>query len=58
MNRCVKLEQIMIVAIEGQRYYLKSTEDRGTIKITREIFHIEPPKFNLIYVNHTLEKLR
>lgn len=55
---CVKLEQIMNVTIEGKGYYLSSTEGEGTIKITREMFHTEPPKINLININHALENLR
>ena len=34
----------------------RSIEDKGTIKITREIFHTEPPKSNIVNANHTLEK--
>lgn len=55
---CVKIEQVMNVTIERKRYYSRSTEDKGTIKITREIFYTEPPKINLINVNYTLKQLR
>ena len=49
MIGCVKIEQIMNVSVEGKRY-LRSMEDKGIIKITREIFHIRHPKINLINI--------
>lgn len=55
MMGCVKLEQVMNLTKDGKRYYSRSIEDKGTIKITAQILHIEPPKIN---VNHTLENLR
>lgn len=39
-----------------KRYYLRLREDKGPIKITGEVFHIEPLK--LINVKHALENLR
>lgn len=44
--------------IERKRYYSRSVEDKGTIKIIREIFYTELPKINLINVNYTLKQLR
>lgn len=41
-----------------KRMLFKVNRIQRNLKITREIFHIEPPKINLINVNHTLEKLR
>lgn len=43
--------------IERKRYYSRSVEDKGTIKIIREIFYTELPKINLINVNYTLKQL-
>ena len=54
----VKLEQVMNVTLEGRRYYLRSRDDKRTIKVTEEIFHIKYPKIHLININHTLENLK
>ena len=54
--RCLNMEEIMNVITKGKDTYLSLIEDEGTIKITREIFHFEVPKINLI--TYTLKKLR
>ena len=41
MMGCVKLEHVMNLTIEGKRYYVRSIEDGGTIKITGVIFYID-----------------
>ena len=55
---CVKIEQVMNVTKEGKRHYSRSMADKETITITIEIFYTEPPKINLLSINHTLEHLR
>lgn len=55
---CVKIGQVISVTKEGKRYYLRSMVDNETINITRKIFYTEPPKINLLSINHTLEHLR
>lgn len=54
---CIKIKQVTDATTEGKRYYSRSIEDKGSIKMIRETFHIEPPKINLTHGNHTLENV-
>lgn len=50
----IKLKQAMSVTIGGKMPF-RVKEGKGTIQITKEIFHIGLLKVNLTNVNYTLE---
>lgn len=47
----------MNVTLEWKRSYLKSTDHKRMIKITKEIFYRKYPEINLINMNDMLESL-